>query len=74
MLRGPRLDAPGVLYHVMAHGMERQGIFRADADRRDFVQRLARWVETHGVTIYEMARRDRKEATYWQQLGAALKP
>ena len=39
MPRGPRLDAPGVLHHVMAHGIMRQAIFRDDSDRNDFVTR-----------------------------------
>jgi hypothetical protein len=33
MLCQPRLDAPGVLQHVMVRGIERTQIFRADADR-----------------------------------------
>jgi hypothetical protein len=38
MPRGPRLDAPGVLHHVMVRGLERRAIFRDTRDRRDFVQ------------------------------------
>ncbi len=40
MSRGPRLDAPGVLHHIMARGIMRQAIFRDDRDRNDFVDRL----------------------------------
>jgi len=40
MPRGPRLDAPGVLHHVMARGIERRRIFRDDVDRASFVARL----------------------------------
>ncbi len=40
MPRGPRLDAPGVLHHVMARGIMRQAIFRDDSDRNNFVARL----------------------------------
>lgn len=40
MPRGPRLDAPGVLHHVMARGLDRQVTFRDDRDRDDFVRRL----------------------------------
>jgi hypothetical protein len=36
----PRLDAPGVLHHVMARGIMRQTIFSDDSDRDDFVVRL----------------------------------
>lgn len=39
MPRGPRLDAPGVLHHVMARGIDRQPIFLDDRDRDDFVRR-----------------------------------
>ncbi|MFZ5876776.1 MAG: transposase [Nitrospirota bacterium] len=42
MPRGPRLDAPGVVHHVMVRGIEQSDIFRSDEDRGDFVRRLAR--------------------------------
>lgn len=42
MPRGPRLDAPGVVHHVMVRGIEQCDIFRSDDDRGDFVRRLAR--------------------------------
>jgi hypothetical protein len=34
MPRQPRLDAPGVLQHVMARGIERRKIFWDDKDRK----------------------------------------
>ena len=37
MPRQARLDAPGVLHHVMVRGIERRAIFRDDTDRADFV-------------------------------------
>ena len=40
MPRTARLDAPGVLHHVMIRGIERRKIFRNDKDREDFVERL----------------------------------
>src|SRR5215470_3255126 len=40
MPRGPRLDFPGALHHVMARGIERCDIFRTDDDRAGFVRRL----------------------------------
>ncbi len=55
MPRGPRLDAPGVLHHVMARGMERQRIFQDDADREDFVQRLARVAAAEALRVYAWA-------------------
>lgn len=52
MPRGPRLDAPGVLHHVMVRGIERRAIFRDDEDRTDFVTRLAVVAEAGALTIY----------------------
>jgi REP element-mobilizing transposase RayT len=55
MPRGPRLDAPGVLHHVRARGIERQRIFQDDVDREDFVQRMARLDEAEALTVYAWA-------------------
>jgi hypothetical protein len=41
MVRQARLDAPGVLHHVMARGIERLPIFIDDRDRDEFVRRLS---------------------------------
>jgi hypothetical protein len=51
MSRGSRLNAPGVLHYVMA----RQRFFSADADREDFVQRLARLAAAEALTVYAWA-------------------
>lgn len=40
MPRGARLDAPGLLHHVRARGIERRKIFTSDYDRRDFMERM----------------------------------
>ncbi len=55
MPRGPRLDAPGVLHHVMVRGIERRDIFRTDTDREDFVARLAALAEAGAVSVYAWA-------------------
>ena len=55
MPRGPRLDAPGVLHHVMVRGIERRPIFRDGADRDDFVERLATLTEAGALTIFAWA-------------------
>jgi hypothetical protein len=52
MLRGPRLDAPGTLHHVMVRGIKRRSIFRDDRDRDDFVCRLGGMAETGALTVY----------------------
>src|SRR3990172_6317264 len=55
MPRGPRLDAPGVLHHVMVRGIERRPIFRDDRDRRDFVARLAALTDAKAWEVYAWA-------------------
>jgi hypothetical protein len=49
--RDPRLDAPGVLPQVRARGSARQRLFPADAEREDFVPRLARVAATEALTV-----------------------
>ena len=41
MPRQARLDAPGLLQHIMARGIERREIFKDDRDRQSFLERLA---------------------------------
>ena len=41
MPRLARLDAPGVIYHVIIRGIERREIFRDNKDRNDMADRLA---------------------------------
>ncbi len=48
---GPRLEAPGVLHHVMARGITRQRSFQADADREDVVERVARLAEAEALAV-----------------------
>jgi putative transposase len=55
MPRGPRLDAPGVLHHVTVRGIERRPLFRGDADRDDFVNRLAGLAQGGAVSVYAWA-------------------
>ncbi|MBW1939256.1 MAG: transposase [Deltaproteobacteria bacterium] len=52
MARQPRLDAPGVLHHVMAHGIERQPIFTDDRDRDEFVRRLSDLASEGKLIVY----------------------
>jgi hypothetical protein len=39
MPRGPRLDAPGTLHHIIVRGIERRRIFESDRDREGFLDR-----------------------------------
>lgn len=50
MPRHARFDAPGLLHHVIARGIERSVIFHDDRDRANFLQRLARLVPETGTT------------------------
>jgi putative transposase len=40
MPRQARIDAPGALQHIICRGIERRNIFRDDADREYFIDRL----------------------------------
>jgi len=55
MPRGPRLDAPGVLHHVMVRGIDGTLVFRTDTDREDFLRRLAGAVEAGGTQVLAWA-------------------
>ena len=55
MPRGPRLDAPGVLQHVMARGIERRLLFRDDEDREDFMCRVAVLAEAGALSVFAWA-------------------
>jgi len=41
MPRLARLDAPGILHHVILRGIERRKIFKDDQDRNNFLERLS---------------------------------
>jgi putative transposase len=55
MPRGPRLDQPGALHHVMARGIERRDIFVDDSDREDFAERLGRLASNRALDVYAWA-------------------
>ena len=43
MPRGPRLDAPETLHHIMVRGIERRALFRHDQHRAEFVAPRGVW-------------------------------
>ena len=53
MPRLARLDAPGILHHVMGRGIERKKIFINDTDRNDFIDRLAGLAEEAKFSIFK---------------------
>ena len=42
MPRKARIDAPGALHHIIIRGIEGKAIFKDNADRTNFVERLDR--------------------------------
>ncbi len=55
MPRLARLDAPGVIHHVMIRGIERRKIFRNDKDRNDMMDRLADLLPATNTICYAWA-------------------
>lgn len=55
MPRLARLDAPGVLHHVMGRGIEKNNIFLNKKDRNDFINRLSGLVDEGAIDIYAWA-------------------
>jgi putative transposase len=52
MPRQARLDAPGVLHHIMIRGIERRKIFINDRDREDFLDRLTKLLPETQTACY----------------------
>ena len=55
MPRKSRIDAPGALQHVIARGINRQRIFRDDADKSSFLDRLSGLLKDCGIQCYAWA-------------------
>ncbi len=52
MARRPRLFAPGVLYHVIVRGNQRQKTFTAESDYQTYIQRLARYRKKYDYVLH----------------------
>jgi putative transposase len=52
MKRKPRVEYAGAFYHVICRGNPRQVIFRSDADRQYYLERLEEYCQRYGFTIY----------------------
>jgi hypothetical protein len=52
MPRSTRLDAPGVVHHVIIRGIERRKIFRDNKDRNNFLERLSKLVIETDTACY----------------------
>ena len=52
MARRPRLFAPGVLYHVIVRGNQRQKTFTAESDYQAYIERLARYRKKYDYVLH----------------------
>lgn len=55
MPRGPRIDAPGLLQHVIARGIDKSTIFKDHSDRLDFLKRLEELLLSHDAKCFAWA-------------------
>jgi REP element-mobilizing transposase RayT len=55
MHRLARLDAPGVLHHIIIRGIERRNIFRDNKDRDNFIDRLSDLLPATQTACYAWA-------------------
>jgi putative transposase len=52
MARRPRVFAPGILYHVIVRGNQRQRTFTSQSDHQAYLERLAKYRKRYGFTIH----------------------
>ena len=52
MARKPRVEYAGAFYHVICRGNQRQAIFRNEADRKCYLERLEQYRERYGFKVY----------------------
>jgi putative transposase len=52
MARKPRVEFAGALYHAICRGNQRQVIFRSDADRKYYLERLEHYRERYQFKLY----------------------
>lgn len=55
MPRSARIDAPGVLHHIIGRGIEGRDVFLGDADRNDFIARLGVLAQSGAWDVYAWA-------------------
>jgi REP element-mobilizing transposase RayT len=55
MARKPRIEYPGVFYHVITRVNKREDIFLDDAGRRRFLDKLAEYRKRYDFVVYAYA-------------------
>ncbi len=79
MPRKPRIDEPGLIFHVIARGIERRLIFNGESDCAVFLERLGRLASDTDTRVFAFAllpnhihvllrRRDTPVSTFMQRL------
>ncbi len=65
MARPLRIEYPGAIYHVLSRGDRREAIFRAEADRKLFLNLLGQNLPAHRVARWtkELKRRRKGDTT-----------
>ncbi|MFC7337726.1 transposase [Haloferula chungangensis] len=58
MGRGPRIEFPGAIYHVLARGNRREAIVLGDDDRWMFLRTLGEMAKRTGIRIHAYALMD----------------
>ena len=72
MPRLARLDAPGVLHHIMIRGIERRKIFRTDKDREDFIDRLSFLITETQTSCYAWSLMDNHAHFLFRSGGSGI--
>jgi len=52
MARKPKVEFAGAFYHVICRGNQRHVIFRSDADRRYYFQRVKQYRQRYSFKVY----------------------
>ena len=52
MLRRPRVEFPGAIYHVISRGNRREQVLKDDVDRQDFLRTLAEAGQRTGIAVH----------------------
>ena len=72
MPRLARLDAPGVLHHIMIRGIERRKIYKDNKDRKNFIERLSKLLPETKMACYAWALMPNHAHFLFRSVGAGL--
>jgi len=72
MPRLARLDAPGVLHHIIIRGIERRKIFRNSRDREDFIGRLSFLIPETQTSCYAWSLMDNHAHFLFRSGGSGI--